>query len=181
MPADLEKAAREVRDIEGVARRALRDVREAVAGYRRPTQRSELAGAQKMLRAAGISCRIETEAGVLPNATDAVLAWAVREAVANVIRHSRATRCEIRITRNGDEVHAEVSDDGTGFPNNQGPPTGSGLSGLAERVAAGGGDFEAGSQPEGGFRLRVSLPLRDAADHDEPAPRAGGASEDARR
>ncbi|MDQ3286540.1 MAG: sensor histidine kinase, partial [Actinomycetota bacterium] len=41
---------------------------------------------------------------------------------------------------------------------------GSGLSGLAERVAASGGDFEAGALPEGGFRLRVSLPARSVSE-----------------
>src|SRR3712207_7886073 len=44
--------------------------------------------------------------------------------------------------------------------------TGSGLRGLAERVEASGGDLEAGSQPEGGFRLRVRLPLRGGASLD---------------
>jgi two-component system, NarL family, sensor histidine kinase DesK len=157
LPAAPEKAAAEIRDIEGVARRALREVREAVAGYRQPTLERELDNAREMLRAAGIDCRIENRAGVLPNGTGTVLAWAVREGVTNVIRHSRAKRCAIRLSRNGEEARVEVSDDGRGSPleNNS---TGSGLSGLAERVAASGGNFEAGPLPGGGFRLRVSLP-----------------------
>lgn len=160
LPAAPEKAAAEVHDIEEVARKALREVREAVAGYRRPTLGGELDGAREMLKAAGIACRIEQEAGVLPNATDAVLAWAVREGVTNVIRHSRARRCQVRLARDGEEVRAEISDDGLGSPpEHDGASTGSGLSGLAERVAANGGDFHAGPLPEGGFRLRVSLPL----------------------
>src|SRR5215212_7533132 len=72
---------------------------EAVADYRRPTLAEELAGASEMLQAAGIACRIENGAGVLPNAIDAVLAWAVREGTTNVIRHSRATRCRIILAR----------------------------------------------------------------------------------
>jgi len=157
LPAEPQRAATEVRDIEGVARRALREVREAVAGYRQPTLERELDNAREMLRAAGIDCRIEDRAGVLPNGTDTVLAWAVREGVTNVIRHSRAKRCAIWVTRDGELVRVEVSDDGRGshLEHNS---TGSGLSGLAERVAASDGSFEAGSLPEGGFRLRVSLP-----------------------
>ena len=180
LPANPEKAAAEVRDIEGVARRALREVREAVAGYRQPTLDSELDGAREMLEAAGIDCWIENKAGVLPNATGAVLAWAVREGVTNVIRHSRARHCEIRVTRDAEEIRAEVSDDGRGSsPGRNSTATGSGLSGLAERVAASGGDFEAGPLPEGGFRLRVNLPLRDgAAPASEPASRSGGIRED---
>jgi two-component system, NarL family, sensor histidine kinase DesK len=160
LPAAPEKAAAEVHDIEEVARKALREVREAVAGYRQPTLGGELDGAREMLKAAGIACHIEQEVGVLPNATDAVLAWAVREGVTNVIRHSRARLCQVRLARDGEEVRAEISDDGLGSPpEHEGSSTGSGLSGLAERVAANGGDFHAGPLPEGGFRLRVSLPL----------------------
>ena len=80
LAADSEKAAAEVHDIEGVARRAPREVREAVAGYRRPVLDEELAEAREMLEAAGIECRIENEAGVAPNATDAVLTWAISAA-----------------------------------------------------------------------------------------------------
>ncbi|HZC14243.1 MAG TPA: sensor histidine kinase, partial [Thermoleophilaceae bacterium] len=158
--AEPEKAATEVRDIESVARRALREVREAVAGYRRPTLDDELEGAREMLEAAGITCRIENRLGASSNGTDAVMAWAVREGVTNVIRHSRARHCEIRLTRDGEEVRAEISDDGLGSTSEHDGyfASGSGLSGLAERVAASGGSFEAGSLPEGGFRLRVSLP-----------------------
>jgi signal transduction histidine kinase len=43
---------------------------------------------------------------------------------------------------------------------------GSGLSGLAERVAASGGELEAGPLPEGGFRLRAILPLPDGGSHE---------------
>jgi two-component system sensor histidine kinase DesK len=161
LPAEPEKAATEVRDIESVARRALREVREAVAGYRRPTLDDELEGAREMLEAAGITCRIENRLGVSSNGTDAVMAWAVREGVTNVIRHSRARHCEIRLTRDGEEVRAEISDDGLGSTSEHDGTFASGLSGLAERVAASGGSFEAGSLPEGGFRLRVSLPADD--------------------
>jgi two-component system sensor histidine kinase DesK len=160
LPAEPEKAATEVHDIESVARRALREVREAVAGYRRPTLDDELDGAREMLEAAGITCRIENRLGVSSNGTDASMAWAVREGVTNVIRHSRARHCEIRLTQDGEEVRAEISDDGLGSTSEHDGTysSGSGLSGLAERVAASGGSFEAGSLPEGGFRLRVSLP-----------------------
>lgn len=184
LPANPEKAAEEIRDVEGVARRALREVREAVAGYRQPTLDRELYGARETLEAAGIACRIENQVGMLPNALDAVLAWTVREGVTNVIRHSRARRCEILLIRDGDEVRAEITDDGRGSsPEGTGAITGSGLRGLAERVEASGGDFEARSQPEGGFRLRVRLPLRGGANLDGPVSRAGGgsSSEDGQR
>jgi two-component system sensor histidine kinase DesK len=159
LPNGPEKAEAEVQDIEEVARQALREVREAVAGYRSPTLDEELAGAAEMLEAAGIDCRIENGAGLLPKETDGVLAWAVREGTTNVIRHSHARACRIVLAREDGEVYAEITDDGRGETNEE--TSGSGLSGLAERVAGfGDGEFEAGPLPEGGFRLRVSLPLR---------------------
>lgn len=159
-----EGAAREMRDLQGVARGALREVREAVSGYRRPSLDEELAGSRAMLEAAGISCQVHNEAGVLPNDTETILTWMVREGVTNVVRHSRAKRCEIRLTQNGGYIHAEVKDDGPGLPKRGGDGVGgSGLSGLAERVETSGGHFEAGPLPDEGFGLRVSLPLGESA------------------
>src|SRR5215210_4159556 len=175
LPTEQEKAATEVHDIEGVARQALREVREAVAGYRRPTLDEELAGAREMLEAAGISCRIDNEAGVRPNAVDAVLAWAVREGTTNVIRHSRAGHCRIVLARDGEEIYAEITDDGQGFQGNSGETSGSGLSGLSEGVATSAGRIEAGSPPDGGFRLRVSLPVTSDAERSRaPEPDLDG-------
>jgi two-component system sensor histidine kinase DesK len=161
LPVAPDKAAAEVRDIEGVARNALREVREAVAGYRQPTLDEELASAQQILEAASIACQIERSVGVLPNDVDAVLAWTVREGTTNVIRHSQAKHCDIRLVQEGEEIHAEISDDGVGFssPSDETNVNGSGLSGLAERVAASSGKFEAKTPSGGGFSLRVSLPL----------------------
>jgi two-component system, NarL family, sensor histidine kinase DesK len=160
LPTAPEKAATEVHDIEGVARQALREVREAVAGYRQPTLDEELEGAREMLEAAGIACKIVRSVGVLPNDVGVVLAWMVREGVTNVIRHSRAENCEIRVTQEGEEIRAEITDDGGGSPPGH---DGSGLSGLAERVAASGGRLETRTLRAGGFRLRVTLPLRNGA------------------
>ena len=164
LPAAPEKAATEVNDIEDVARQALREVREAVAGYRRPTLEEELAGAREMLEAAGIACRIENDAGVLPNAVDAVLAWTVREGTTNVIRHSRAKHCRIVLAREDEGIFAEITDDGQGYQKENGEDSGSGLSGLTERVATFAGRVETASPPSGGFRLRVGLPATSDAD-----------------
>jgi two-component system sensor histidine kinase DesK len=156
LSGDPERAAAEMRDVERVAREALREVRETVTGYRQPTLASELAGARAALAAAGIECRVEEDAGAIPTDLESVLAWTVREGVTNVIRHSRATRCDIRITRTDGRVAVEIDDDGRGLaPADQG----SGLRGLAERVAARGGTADAKPLPERGFRLRVTVPV----------------------
>jgi two-component system sensor histidine kinase DesK len=148
-------AAHEVEDIEKVARDALREVREAVAGYRQPTLAAELAGAREALTAAGVQCHIDQEHAPLPPAVEAVLAWAVREGATNVMRHSQAQRCSIRVGQKGGSAIVEVIDNGRGGS----PAAGSGLSGLRERVVERGGNLIAEPLPHEGFRLRVTLPL----------------------
>jgi two-component system sensor histidine kinase DesK len=157
------RAAHEIHEVERVARQTLREVREAVAGYRQPQLLSELDGARQILEAAGIACQIEHTTGALSPATDAALAWTIREGVTNVIRHSRARRCTIRVTCETGSVHAEIIDDGgrRTEPNATQHDRGNGLAGLAERVRAAGGQIEAGPQAvvgASGFRLWVRIP-----------------------
>src|SRR5947208_7329428 len=148
-------AAHEIEDIEKVARDALRDVREAVTGYRQPTLAAELAGANEALAAAGIEYHIDQDHAPLPAAAEAVLAWTVREGVTNVVRHSRARRWAIRILNKDGHATVEVIDDGRGGM----PEAGSGLRGLEERVRERGGTLTAEPLPHEGFGLRVTLPL----------------------
>ena len=163
-----DRAATEIGDIRDLTRRALTQVREAVGGYRRPTLASELAGARVALEAAGIDLRVSGAEVALGDEAEAVLAWAVREGATNVIRHSGARHAEITIARSG----IEIVDDGRGAatPRDRGGavagddrgagegPGGHGLAGLRERAAAVGGTVAAGPGPDGGFRLRVSVP-----------------------
>jgi two-component system sensor histidine kinase DesK len=159
------RAAAEIEDIELVSRRALREVREAVAGYRRPTLSDELESARQMLATAGIETRIGATAGVLPGTVDAVLAWAVREGVTNVIRHSEAGRCEIDVRREDGLVRARVMDDGRGALDVATfTASGSGLSGIAERAAVLGGRVDAGPSAAGGFELEVTVPVDGSAE-----------------
>jgi len=150
-------AAHEIEDIEKVARDALREVREAVTGYRQPTLAAELAGAHEVLTAAGIEYHVDHDHVPLPPAVEAVLAWTVREAVTNVMRHSHAKRCSVRIINKDGHATIDVVDDGRGGT----PAAGSGLRGLEERVRERGGTLIAGPLPHEGFRLRVTLPSRE--------------------
>ena len=112
-----DRAASEMSDIEQVARTALREVREAVASYRQPTLASEFRGAGEMLAAAGIAYRYEGETRFPSAPTPAVesaLAWAVREGVTNVIRHSAAHVCTIRVAHDESAMRVEVINDGKG-------------------------------------------------------------------
>ncbi len=158
-PAD---AATEVADVESVARKALGEVREAVSGYRQPTLDGELEGARMALAAAGIDASVQRPAVSLDPATEAVLAWAVREGATNVIRHSGARHCELRLKAGLDGTTLEIVDDGVGSPSSNGGSSssggGHGLAGLAERVQGVHGRVESGVRSGGGFRLAVQVP-----------------------
>ncbi|HEY3522690.1 MAG TPA: sensor histidine kinase [Candidatus Limnocylindrales bacterium] len=174
LPDDPERARAEIGDVEQVAREALASVRETVSGFRRPSLGAELDGARRSLAAADIEIDIEAPGVDLPPAVDAVLAWTVREATTNVLRHSGASRVRIRVDRDADWVVAGIEDDGRAASDRRTAspepgPVGSGLAGLAERVHALGGGLEAGSLPTGGFRLDVRLPLESAATGSAPA------------
>jgi two-component system sensor histidine kinase DesK len=161
-----DRAERELDDTIAMARDALREVRETVTGYRQMTLGSELRSAREILEAAGIACRCEERAGLLPPAVESVLAWAVREGVTNVVRHSRAHHCTIRVACVDGIASAEITDDGISVVL---PPAwvdaipGNGLRGLAERAMQQHGQVEAVPRASGGFRLCVMLPVGEDA------------------
>jgi signal transduction histidine kinase len=62
----------------------------------------------------------------------------------------------VRLAQTDGNVEVEVTDDGHGAP--VGARDGGGLTGMRERATALGGRFEAGSAPDGGFRVWASLP-----------------------
>ncbi len=178
--AERDRAAHDAADIEQVSRQTLHDIREAVSGYRRPTLPVEFATARTALEAAGI--RLDGEPA-LPQPSpagpeqEAALAWCLREAVTNVIRHSGAGSCRIRLLERRGELSLEVTDDGRGIggPGSNGVPAGtapigsgpvgsgpggsgpggrpepgSGLRGMSERLSAVGGSLSAGPARVGG-------------------------------
>ena len=153
LPGDPERAMHELDDVQTVTQEALREVREAVTGYRQPALATELANAREVLAAAGIACQCEDAAGPLPPPVESVVAWAVREGVTNVVRHSRARHVTIGLHNVDGSVQADIIDDGTArcTPTSSG---GSGLRGLAERAAAIGGSVDVRPVPDG--RIRVA-------------------------
>jgi two-component system, NarL family, sensor histidine kinase DesK len=159
-----ERCAQELAEIERVSRQMLREVREAVTGYRQPNLICELEGARQLLEAAGINAQIEPIIDGLPPAFDAALAWTVREGVTNVIHHSRARQCRIHLTQRNGTVGAEVlNDGGERRQEEKTSRRGLGLAGLRERMSPLGGSLSAGPlllQGKEHFRLSVELPFQ---------------------
>jgi two-component system sensor histidine kinase DesK len=153
-----------VADVERLGRQALADVRSTAAANRVTSLAAELAGAREALRAAEITADLPHAVDDVPAERQQAFAYVVREAVTNVIRHSGAGTCAIRLT--ADSV--EVVDDGSGEP--AGTTPGTGISGLRERLAPVGGRLEAGPLPDGGYRLRAECaPATRRARRVEPA------------
>ncbi|WP_086756828.1 sensor histidine kinase, partial [Streptomyces griseiscabiei] len=87
-PHDPDATLAQIADIETVGRQALTEIREAVTGYREGSLTSELDRARSVLSATGTALTVR-RSGPPPTArTEALLAWVVREAVTNVVRHS---------------------------------------------------------------------------------------------
>ena len=171
---EVDAVAAELGDIGRVSRQTLQDIREAVSGYRRPTLAVEIITARTSLEAAGIQLdddpALMTRSGTIDPDAEAALAWCLREAVTNVIRHSGAQNCRIRLTERRErrgELALEITDDGHGLPGS-GPAggagvtegSGSGLHNMSERLSAVGGRFSAGPGRDGhGFRLVATVPM----------------------
>ncbi|MEW2404029.1 sensor histidine kinase [Streptomyces sp. NPDC046862] len=171
LPDHPDKAARQVADIENVSRQALVDVREAVTGYRRPRLSGELAGAQAALTAAGITADVPADPDLtgISEEREAALAWALREAVTNVVRHSGARRCSVELVRretlDGPTAELTVEDDGQGMDKSS---FGNGLTGLTERLEKAGGELTAQPGRRGGFRLVALVPAGSGARANDP-------------
>ncbi|MBO0802319.1 MAG: sensor histidine kinase [Nocardiopsaceae bacterium] len=161
-----DRALDEIEQVAGVSRQTLQDIRQAISGYRRPTLAVEAITARGALESAGITPHDDAEltlaSGTFDPDAEAALAWCLREAVTNVVRHSGAANCHIGLTRRPDTISLRVRDDGRGGDGQCAQPnmvsSGAGLRGMSERLAAVGGHLELRPSPDG-FGLTATVPL----------------------
>jgi signal transduction histidine kinase len=84
----------------------------------------------------------------------------VQEALTNVTRHAGPATATVRVSYGDGDLTVQVDDDGRGpAPHRAAAGSGKGIVGMRERVAALGGDLQAGPRPGGGFRVRAHLPV----------------------
>jgi two-component system sensor histidine kinase DesK len=166
---DVDRSEQQILDLEHVSREALADIREAVSGYRRATLAVEASSARTALGAADIRPDIDptvvARSGTLDPDAESALAWCLREAVTNVVRHSGAQTCRVRLIDarvDGEpSLTLEVLDDGRITAEDATTP-GNGLNGLRERLLAISPDaaLSAGPVSPFGYRLTATVPIR---------------------
>lgn len=137
---DPQRATTEMAEVNQLARSALAEVRGTVGQLRSPDLPSTVAAAESALRAGGIDAVLpdphtESDHGQL-------FAWVLREAVTNVVRHSGATRCVVKV----DDTSISIHDNGSGMSTTV---YGNGLRGLCERVESAGGILQVHSDSSG--------------------------------
>ena len=155
-----EQAIAEIKDIRQTASIALKEVRELVANIRSVSISEELIRVKQMLDAAEIDVTIsgdDIEALKMPTLSESVVAMCLKEAVNNIVKHSKANYCLISITQSENEVRLIVYDDGIGF-NNELHHDGNGLIGMRERLEFINGTLEI-NQKNVGTELIVHVPV----------------------
>src|SRR5579859_1201823 len=151
---DVAGAAVEMRELERISRDALRQVREAVGGYRNGGLVGELANARVALKAASVELMAEIDSQTCPPMHDNLFALVLREAVTNIVRHSKARRCSVKLECHERMAILTIEDDGRGGNLREG----NGLRGMRERLAALDGALHIESGRDG-TRLMASLQL----------------------
>ncbi|WP_052852608.1 sensor histidine kinase [Streptomyces avicenniae] len=161
-------AVGQMEEVQRIAREAQAEIRAVVRGYREADLATELSGARGVLESAGIDCAIDTPgpegavAATLAPSVQVALGWVVREAITNVLRHSDAASCEIRLRVEGERAVLTVANNGARTPAPAPAPSsgGTGLAGLGERLAALGGTLTTHAQ-DGTFVLTASVPRQE--------------------
>jgi signal transduction histidine kinase len=160
-----EAAWEEVEEARGLTREALSEVRRWVRALK-PLALEERAGPEALAALAssfegtGFDVRFTVEGPEreLPGEAELVLYRALQEGLTNALKHSKARRVTASLAFGEESVSLTVADDGEGAPKGA-SEKGFGLATLGERAGALGGVLSAGNSTEGGFALRVELPM----------------------
>ncbi|MFC4535792.1 histidine kinase [Sphaerisporangium dianthi] len=168
LPVHPHRARDEITDILTVARQALTDVRTVANGYRTMSLTTEADSATSVLTAADIDVTTTITTPDLPPHIETVLATVLREAVTNILRHSKAQNATIHATTHNDTIHLHIANDGADPDSTTPTPhSGNGLSNLTTRLHTVNGHLTTGIDDDGWFHLTVRTPMRPDADQDE--------------
>jgi signal transduction histidine kinase len=154
---DPESARELVGEAREEAKRALAELRDLARGIRPSllTERGLGPAIAALAARSPVPARAQIDITRRPPAQVETAAWfVVSEALANTAKHSGAQRATVWVTERGNDLHVEVVDDGRGGAD----ASGTGLHGLAQRVAALDGSLEIYSPPGGPTVVRAALP-----------------------
>ncbi|GGL12091.1 sensor histidine kinase [Mangrovihabitans endophyticus] len=153
LDVDPGRARKELSDLEALARDALADVRSTAMGVRGMSLPGEIAAARAALAAANVEADLPGAADEVPSRNRELFAWTIREAVTNIVRHSKATHARVHLNPGS----VEIVDDGVGRA--AADAGGQGLAGLRRRADAAGAHLTVGERDgQPGFRVRVEVP-----------------------
>jgi PAS domain S-box-containing protein len=137
---------------------AIEDLRELARGIHPAvlTDRGLEAALEALAGRSPVPVEVTVPTERLPGSVEAAAYYVVAEALTNVAKYAQASTAQVRVSRDDGRALVEVSDDGVGGAD---ASTGTGLRGLADRVAALDGTLEVESPPGGGTRIRADLPV----------------------
>ncbi|MDA1528340.1 sensor histidine kinase [Bacillus cereus group sp. TH260-2LC] len=153
-----ERASTEAKEITQTSRTALKQLRELISDMRMITVEEELEQIKAILQAANIELEIkqETSASLLSPIEQNILGMCLREAVTNVVKHSKATHCTVSLLESQGELILTVKDNGIGLADQN--HDGNGIRGMKERIALIDGFVELGTINPGTL-LTVKVPV----------------------
>ncbi|HYN93819.1 MAG TPA: histidine kinase [Pilimelia sp.] len=157
-----ERARAELTDMLAIARRALTDVRMVASGGRELSLPDEWNAARSVLAAADIEARLHRDGAALTGQVGSALATVLREGITNVLRHSKASWCEVTLRNADGTAVLDIVNDGVGDePLDLAPPlmAGNGIGNLSHRVGMLGGELRAAPESPGHYRLRATIPV----------------------
>ncbi|WP_204414688.1 sensor histidine kinase [Bacillus tianshenii] len=131
-----EQAKNELKDVQQTARTALNEVRKMVSQMRGIRLKEEMVRVRQILDAAEISCTIDHDLPLKNSSLflENILSMCLKESVTNVVKHSKATECLIKIEQKGKELRLTITDNGIGMIEEQDLLKGSGIAGMKERL-----------------------------------------------
>jgi signal transduction histidine kinase len=110
----------------------------------------------------GVNMQVVGEPRALPVGVEQAAYRIVQESLTNVARHAAPASAIVTITYGERDLEVEVADDGRAVSSNGLASGGHGITGMSERVAATGGEFDAGPRSDGGWRVWARFPLEGA-------------------
>lgn len=155
---DKEQAKQELADIRKASSMALKEVREMVSDMKKIKIEDELLHVQEILEVANIELKLKgnIKLNEVPLILENTLSMCLKEGINNVVRHSKAKHCYIKIVQTEKEIALTIADDGIGFNPNSITP-GNGVKGIQERVQFVNG--EVSFQQHKGTILKIKIPL----------------------